>query len=660
MNDISLLTGTNTFQDWYNKTNEIINRINNINGDLISVKDYGALGNGVADDTAGISAAFTAAMGKVLYFPSGIYRLGITGSSIDSKGRQIVKVLTAPMNIIGDNAKIISGRTCSQMIFINLNGKDMKIEGIQFDGDRKANSCVRLDDPNFTTSFVDVDRCGFFNTYDAGQIPGETGSFGLFISGGLKYVNVTNSVFKDINRKAGVGNPGAAGTNGLAIIRSGTSSAPTGPKHVNVSGCYFDNITTEDTGSSPKNLDADGLAVFGLWTTTGSTYADSSTTITNNHFRNCKGRSIKIQMDSAIITNNVCYRNIPSIVGGFSEINCQISGGLVSNNVFIYDPVSGGINNPFTHEGGSAITGGSSCISFYSRITNRSRYATITDNQVFINVPKTTGPVLDTFFSIGRSSTAIGTNPLLVTVKGNKIVGGPVKFFGGVSTYTETNGDTSDTYYSITDNMIEEISDVNGLTCAFLYSSDGCTFGKNNFIINNNVNAKGKKVQHLISSFVGNGMVTYPAKVSGINNVNIGITAETFRNTTTSLIPRIGMIADSDTTGRGGVIAAQSVTLSKDDPWYKFPERGDFDSSKFRLFTSTSGNNGSFMYIQNRTSGPGAHQKVFEGSDVVFQTDTTLSTSTDLKLNVVLNNGDVFIRNRLAGGPFTFSLSTMG
>lgn len=50
MDNIKLLTGTNTFQDWYNKTNEIVGRINNINGDLISVKDYGAKGDGIADE----------------------------------------------------------------------------------------------------------------------------------------------------------------------------------------------------------------------------------------------------------------------------------------------------------------------------------------------------------------------------------------------------------------------------------------------------------------------------------------------------------------------------------------------------------------------------------------------------------------------------------
>lgn len=659
MDNIKLLTGTNTFQDWYNKTNEIVGRINNINGDLISVKDYGAKGDGIADDTTGISAAFTAAMGKVLYFPNGIYRLGVTGSPIDNLGRQIVKILTASTNIKGDNATIISGRTCAQMFHIVLDGKDIKMEGLQFNGDNKANSCVRLEEATFFTSTVEVDRCGFFNTYDAGQIPGVTGSWGLMISGGTKFTNVTNSVFKNISRKAGVAVPTVAGSNGLAIIRSGTKQAPTWHKHVNVSGCYFDTITSEDSGASEKNVDADGLAVFGVWTREGVTYGESSATVTNNHFRNCKGRSIKIQMDSAVITNNVCYRNIPSIWGGFSDINCQISGGIVSNNVFVYDPTTSGAS-PFTHEGGSSITGGSSCISFYSTIKNRSRYATVTDNSVFINVPKTAGAVLNTFFQMGRSFSAVGTNPLFVTVKGNKIIGGPVKFFGSASTYRKEAGDDSNTYYSITDNMIEEISDINGLTCAFLYSADGSTFSQNNFIINNNINAKGKKVQHLISSFTDNGMDTYPAKVSGMNNVNIGITAETFRNTTTSLIPRIGMIADSDSTGAGGVIATQSVTLSKDDPWYKFPERGDSNGSKFRLLTSTSGNNASMMYVQNRTSGPGSHQKVFEGSDIVFQTDTTLATSTDGKLNIVLNGGDVFIRNRLAGGPFTFSLSTMG
>jgi len=42
-------------------------------GDIISVKDFGAIGDGFADDTTKIQAALTAAKGTTLYFPKGTY-----------------------------------------------------------------------------------------------------------------------------------------------------------------------------------------------------------------------------------------------------------------------------------------------------------------------------------------------------------------------------------------------------------------------------------------------------------------------------------------------------------------------------------------------------------------------------------------------------------
>ena len=43
--------------------------------DVVSVKDFGAVGDGVTDDTAAIQAAFTAAGGKGVYIPAGLYRV---------------------------------------------------------------------------------------------------------------------------------------------------------------------------------------------------------------------------------------------------------------------------------------------------------------------------------------------------------------------------------------------------------------------------------------------------------------------------------------------------------------------------------------------------------------------------------------------------------
>lgn len=53
-----------------------------ISGGCVNVLDYGAVGNGIADDTAAIQAATNAAAGKAVYFPSG-YEFYINQGRID-------------------------------------------------------------------------------------------------------------------------------------------------------------------------------------------------------------------------------------------------------------------------------------------------------------------------------------------------------------------------------------------------------------------------------------------------------------------------------------------------------------------------------------------------------------------------------------------------
>ncbi len=46
--------------------------------DVVSVKDFGAKGDGVTDDTAAIQAAITANAGGVIFFPAGVYKITST------------------------------------------------------------------------------------------------------------------------------------------------------------------------------------------------------------------------------------------------------------------------------------------------------------------------------------------------------------------------------------------------------------------------------------------------------------------------------------------------------------------------------------------------------------------------------------------------------
>lgn len=86
-------TGTGTAE--YTRTVETKLR------EIISVKDFGAVGDGVADDTAAVQAALTAANGRTLYAPAGIYRIT---STITSYNQSLVK--RPGVRIIGDGPDV--------------------------------------------------------------------------------------------------------------------------------------------------------------------------------------------------------------------------------------------------------------------------------------------------------------------------------------------------------------------------------------------------------------------------------------------------------------------------------------------------------------------------------------------------------------------------
>jgi hypothetical protein len=490
MNSITTLSGTDTFETWFNRTNTIISELNKANPTLISVRDFGATGDGVTDDTLGISAAFMALNGLtngVLYFPRGNYRLN---SKIARLNRQLEFTLKRPFYIVGDGAKITSGITSEYMIFLNNKGFDVNIKGIEFDANQKALGCFKINDDDGSTGIIEIDRCAFTNSFQGGDLGIGLGGGGLFISGS-KYVNLTNCIIRNHTRAIGTGTPTTAGTVGVAIQPSGNGY----PKNVNVSGCYFENITNSETGFVVNNVDCDCLSVFTSNPDPGAggiTYSDATATISNNHFRNCKGRSIKIQNDRTIVTNNTFYKNIQPIDIS-AEVNLQIAIGTVSNNTFYYAQTDAGLS-PFTADGQpvNQQVRYSHVISFYSGVNRRTRSYTVTDNQVINMVPKSVG-VLNNFFTAARSITAASA-PLMMTVSGNKIVG-PCKFFGNITTHSTTTGqeDTKPVYYSFVGNMIEQLTDTftPGRTFGFLWSSENVGATLTNISIINNVNAIG-------------------------------------------------------------------------------------------------------------------------------------------------------------------------
>jgi parallel beta-helix repeat protein len=101
--------------------------------DVVSVKDFGAVGDGVTDDTAAIALAVTAAAGKTLFFPAGTYLV--------SAAKAVAAVFLPTKGITvrgaGKHATTIKATTdCVLMAAVDANRID--IADIGFDGSQTA------------------------------------------------------------------------------------------------------------------------------------------------------------------------------------------------------------------------------------------------------------------------------------------------------------------------------------------------------------------------------------------------------------------------------------------------------------------------------------------------------------------------------------------
>lgn len=106
--------------------------------DVVSVKDFGAKGDGVADDTAAIQAALTAGAGKSVYFPAGSYAINAALS---------VSANTCVYSQSG--AATVTQSTAAGTNAFTLSGDGITIDGLKIVGPNSGGgSAVRADSRN--------------------------------------------------------------------------------------------------------------------------------------------------------------------------------------------------------------------------------------------------------------------------------------------------------------------------------------------------------------------------------------------------------------------------------------------------------------------------------------------------------------------------------
>lgn len=97
----------------------------------VSVKDFGAVGNGVTDDTAAIQAAITASAGKELYFPAATYIISSALTIVSASTRLVgdgFGTVIINTSLTGHALKFFPNNTTATSVFLNSCGiADMQI-----------------------------------------------------------------------------------------------------------------------------------------------------------------------------------------------------------------------------------------------------------------------------------------------------------------------------------------------------------------------------------------------------------------------------------------------------------------------------------------------------------------------------------------------------
>jgi hypothetical protein len=312
----------------------------------ISVKDFGAVGNGVADDTTAIQSALTATANGSLHFPEGNYL--------------VTAALTAgSVNIICDGIVTITYTGVphiNRVLDMNLAGAPASISGkLIVNGSNKANIGVFIINDNATRVALSLGDIEGRNCRMVSGSAFNAGSAGVVVRGNFTTVLFDRLWAKDIGRAAGTGSVGNYGTNGVIIDRDGSGRAAL---IVNGAVAGAENITCDDSPGSAGAVDVDSVAVF------QNDESGAACQIGFISSVDAEGRGFKAQTYRSTHINEISIvRSVSGTTGGNADVNLQFAEGVIDSCEIVYS------GNADTVHGQ-----GTTCVSYYTDTSRANGY----------------------------------------------------------------------------------------------------------------------------------------------------------------------------------------------------------------------------------------------------------------------------------------------
>ncbi|WP_338779409.1 glycosyl hydrolase family 28-related protein [Metabacillus sp. FJAT-52054] len=247
------------------------------NTDFINVKEYGAAGDGIKDDTKAIQKALKAGPHKKVLFPKGKYKVS---DDLTVKGYT---------EVYGDHAGIFADSGLASVI--RIKGDHVHIHDLTVDGKAKALRGITVE---AGSSYAHISKSvlqNFNQPEEPKKLSRQTVS-AVRIEGGTNHTTVDKSRIFNVMARNPIEGWNHQVSRGILI--SPSSKEQTAAKNVTISNSSFSSIGPKDDG--------DGIVVQGF-------KEKVNVNILANTFTNIHKRAIKIQSPGAIIKKNIIYNS---------------------------------------------------------------------------------------------------------------------------------------------------------------------------------------------------------------------------------------------------------------------------------------------------------------------------------------------------------------